>query len=182
MKGKISAISAAIAAALSLHLALAQSPSPTASPAPDQGAQDGGRRGNYEQFRQRMNERLKENLKVSDEEWAVIQPLIEKVQVKQREAGASRFGGGRPRGGPDGGSPGQGSGNRPERAGSEQAQALRTALDDANSTPEDLKAKLAALRESRKKAQAELEQTREELRKVLTLRQEASLVLIGILE
>ena len=48
---------------------------------------------NPEEFRQRMNERLKTSLKVSDEEWSVLQPLIEKVQTKQRDACGGRFGG-----------------------------------------------------------------------------------------
>jgi hypothetical protein len=59
---------------------------------------------------------------------------------------------------------------------------LRTALENENSSPEELKAKLTAVREQRKKATAELEQAREELRKVLTMRQEAALVAMGILE
>jgi len=44
------------------------------------------------------------------------------------------------------------------------------------------KAKLEAVRAAHKKAAAELEQAREDLRKVLTLRQEAALVMVGILE
>ena len=46
----------------------------------------GGRGFSMEDFRKRMEERLKGSLKVSDEEWAVLQPLIEKVQTKQRDA------------------------------------------------------------------------------------------------
>src|SRR6266513_1974404 len=73
---------------------------------PDPNARQGGRRGgnfNPEEFRQRMNERLKASLKVTDDEWAAIQPLIEKVQAKQRDAMGGRFGGfGRGPGGPGG--------------------------------------------------------------------------------
>ena len=37
-----------------------------------------------EEFRARMEERLKTSLKVSDDEWKVLQPLIEKVGEKLR--------------------------------------------------------------------------------------------------
>lgn len=178
----------AVALAASAVLATAQNANDPNQP------DRGNRRGNFEDFRQRMNERLKASLKVTDEEWAVIQPLLEKVQAKQRDAAGSRFGGRGPGGpgGPGGGTPGgdqgnrnQGNrdqGNRPDRAGSAESQALRTALENETSSPEELKAKLTAVRESRKKTAAELEQAREDLRKVLTLRQEATLVAMGVLE
>lgn len=159
-------------------------------------AQDdnGGRRrggGNFdpEQFRQRMEERLKESLKVSGEEWTALQPLIEKVTTKQRESMSGRFGGfGRGRdgggggGGGNAGGGGGGGGGRSERAGSAESEALRTAIESESTSPEDLKAKLAAVRAIRKKAADELAAAREDLKKVVTVRQEAVLVSMGILE
>jgi Spy/CpxP family protein refolding chaperone len=144
----------------------------------------GGRRGgNFEEFRQRMNERLKTSLKATDEEWSVLQPLIEKVQAKQREAVSGRFGGFGGRGGPGGGGDRDRGGDRGgNRGGSAESQALREAIEKDGTAPEEIKAKLAAVREQRKKAQGELEAAREELRKVLTVRQEAVLVTFGILE
>ena len=52
-------------------------------------------RGNFnpEEFRARMEERIKESLKVTSEEWTALQPLIDKVTTKQREAMSGRFGG-----------------------------------------------------------------------------------------
>ena len=155
-------------------------------------AQDQGRgnRGNFEEFRQRMNERLKTSLKVSDDEWAVLQPLIEKVQAKQREGfGGRGFGGGRGPGGDrggaagGGGNAGTGGGDRGgDRGGSPESQALRTALENESTQPEELKSKLAAVRDARKRSAAELASAREDLRKVVTVRQEAVLVSMGILE
>lgn len=176
---------------VSITAALAVTILPFTASISAQEAREGGRgergerggRGNMEEFRQRMAERLKTSLKVSDEEWGVIQPLIEKVQAKQRETMGSRFGGGFGRGGRDGGRDGaQGSSTTSSRPGAAEAQALRTAVENENTSADELKAKLTAVRESRKKAQAELEQTREDLRKVLTVRQEAALVSMGILE
>ncbi len=163
----------------------------------------GGDRGSFnpDEFRKQMSERLKTSLKVTDDEWAVISPLIEKVQTKMRESMGSRgFGGGGPggQGGPGGGgdrrrgegggSPtagapgGGGDSQRPDRAASPERDALRTALEDEKTSPEDIQAKLTALREVRKKSEADLNAAREELRKVLSVRQEAALVGMGMLE
>jgi hypothetical protein len=157
-------------------------------------AAPGGSPGGWEQFRQRINDRIKTSLKATDEEWAVIQPLLEKVQTLQRESYSGRmggFGGGfggrrRSEGGDQAaGAPSPASSPRPERtdrAGSPEAQALKAALDADGTSAGDIKAKLQALRDSRKKTMAALDQAREDLKKVLTLRQEATLVMMGILE
>jgi len=163
-------------------LAQEPTPAPSATPAANSPADPARPPGDrMEQFRQRMNEFLKTSLKVSDEEWAVILPLLEKVQSKQREALTGRFsalGGGR-RGGDRGGQPGA---NRPDRPVSAETDALKAALESESTSPADIKAKLEAVRAARKKAEAELDQAREDLRKVLTQRQEATLVMVGILE
>lgn len=148
----------------------------------------GGGRGNFnpEEFRARMAERLKTSLKVTDDEWTVLQPLIEKVTTKQRESMAGRFGGFGGRGsgpsGPGGGGDRGGNGGGGDRGGSAESQALREALEKDSTTPEDLKAKLNAVRESRKKATIELAAAREDLKKVVSVRQEAVLFSMGILE
>jgi hypothetical protein len=175
----IKVIIPAVAAALVLHSGVAFGQ--------DQGRGEGrgdrgergerGERRSPEEFRQRMNERLKSSLKASDEEWAVIQPLIEKVNAKQREAQGGRFGGRGGRGGPGGG-----DSNRPQSAASTASQALRTTLENESASPDEIKAKLTALREARKQAEVEVNKAREELRQVLSVRQEAALVSMGILE
>ena len=178
---------------------------PSVSTAPGEGRPEGGER--REDFRQRMEERLKSQLKVGDDEWTVIQPLVEKVYEKQRASGnfggpggpggGNREGGRRNReGGQEGGgnnpqaADNNGGGNRPQRreggggprGGTPETQALRTALADDNTTVNDIKAKLQAVRDQRKQAATELTQAREELRKVLNMRQEATLVMYGLLD
>jgi hypothetical protein len=203
---KLTAVTAALAASLSINapriLAQDATPAPSASAAPSAATQNGGGNrggGNQQDFRQRMNDRLKTALKVTDQEWAVIQPLLEKVQEKlmasmSGRGGPGGFGGGR-RGGP-GGPGGQGGnatagataggnnnqGGGPGRGGSPESQALRTALDTDSTPADEIKTKLQALRDSRKKAEAELETAREDLKKVLTLKQEATLVMMGVLD
>jgi hypothetical protein len=145
-----------------------------------------------EEFRARMEERLKTSLKVSDDEWKVLQPLIEKVGEKQR-AGFGGFGGFGGRGPGGGGGGGNAAGNtggggggdrqgRGNRGGSEESQALRTALESESTSPDEIKAKLAAVRDHRKKVAAELAAARADLLKVVTVRQEAVLVSMGMLE
>ncbi len=173
---KITVIAIAFAAMLLLNVpcSQAQNPAPangTAAATPAHGSGDRG-----EQFRQKMNEYMKATLKVSDEEWSVIQPLLEQVQTKQREAFSSRssfFG--KSRGGGD-------RSSHSDRPASPETDALKAALETDSATPVEIKSRLEAVRAARKKALAELEQAREDLRKVLTQRQEATLVMVGILE
>ena len=144
-------------------------------------------RGNFnpEEFRARMAQRMKESLKVTDVEWSVLQPLIEKVTNAQRNASGGFGGfGGRDRGGDRGGGGGDSNrgGGTSDRPGSAERAALRTALESDSTSADDLKAKLNAVREVRKKAAAELATAREDLKKVVTVRQEAVLVSMGLLE
>ena len=177
------ATATALAAVLLLNTPCSQAqdatPAPIAAPAAETPAAppapgNGGDR--MEQFRQKMNEFLKTALKASDEEWSIIQPLLEKVQTNQRETMMGRFNlpGGR-RGGGD-------RAGRPERPASPEVDALKAALEAEGASPADIKTRLEAVRAARKKALAELDQAREDLRKVLTQRQEATLVMVGILE
>jgi hypothetical protein len=155
-------------------------------------AQDARRGFDPEQMRERMMDRMKTELQTSDEEWAVIQPLLQNVMLKQREATAGRMGGmgafAGQRGRPDGPGQAQAQGARAGRpgvaqpAGTEQVEALSKALESPNTSASELKQRLAAVRTARQKAEAELKQAREELRQVLTVRQEANLVLMGIMD
>lgn len=161
--------------------------------------------GNRDDFRQRMAERIKAQLKVSDDEWTVIQPLLEKVGEKLMASRGGGFGGpggfGGNRGGGRRGGDNNAGGNQPAtadnnnqggdrgqrreggpRGGSPETQALAATLADDNSTVNDVKAKLQAVRDQRKQAATELAQAREELRKVLNMRQEAALVMDGLLD
>ena len=171
------------------------SPSATAAPSASVAA-SAAPQDRFAAFQQRMNDQIKTALKASDDEWAVIQPLLEKVQTAQRAAmmggGFGRFGGGRRGfgggggpggpGGPGGNGGGPGANAGSPRPGMAEADALRTALQSDATSNDEIKTKLQALRDARKKAQDTLEQAREDLKKVLTLRQEATLVQMGLLD
>ena len=185
MKMKPTILLSALALAASTLLATAQDTAAPKDAPKDAGANNpgGGRQrgGTPEEFMKRMSDALKTSLKVTDEEWTVLKPLIEKAQTAQREAGAGRgFGG---RGGPGRG--GDNAGGTPPadtRPGAAESAALRTAIESDSTSADDLKAKLAAVRAVRKKGAADLAVAREELKKVVTVRQEAVLVSMGILE
>jgi cysteine sulfinate desulfinase/cysteine desulfurase-like protein len=75
-------------------------------------------------------------------------------------------------------------GNQPRRFGPEptpEVAALEKAIEGKAST-EELKAKLASLREARKASAAKLEKAQDDLRKLLNVRQEAQLVVTGVLQ
>lgn len=152
-------LSTALALVVWAPLALAQ----------DQGG--GGGRWDPAKMQERMLQRQKEQLKVSDEEWTVLKPLLQAVTQKQWEQRMARF-----RGMGRRGRGGGGEDNSPA-----EVKALRAALEDENTPAADIQAKLKALRDANKARDAEIEKAREQLRQVLTVRQEAQLVLMGVL-
>lgn len=158
--------------------ALSQQDNPPAGPPP------GGGRGNFDpaQFRQRMMDRLKEQLEVTDDaEWKALEPLIQNVTEARRATmsgmGRGMFGGGPRRGSGDNAG---GGGRGPGGQSSPEADALQKAID-AKAPKAELKAALEKFVASRKAKQAELEKAQDELRKVLTSRQEAIATLDGLL-
>lgn len=127
-----------------------------------------------------MVERLKEDLQVTDEEWTVLEPRVRKVVDLQRQG--SPLGGGF-RGGRGGGQGGPGG---PGGAGFvqplPQQGELRDALSKQDTSSDEIKAKVEALRKARAKNDEELKAARTELRELLTPRQEAELIVRGILD
>jgi Spy/CpxP family protein refolding chaperone len=161
--------------------ALAQQDNPPGGP--------GGGRGNFDpaQFRQRMMDRLKEQLEVTDDaEWKALEPLVQNVMEARRGtmAGMGRMFGGGPRRGGGGdnanGGGGRGPGPGPGGPSTPEADALQKAID-AKAPKAEVKAALEKFVAARKAKQAELEKAQEELRKVLTSRQEAIATLNGLL-
>lgn len=147
--------------------------------------------GNFDpaQFRERAMNRIKEQLGASDDEWKVIQPKVEKVMTAQRETrgggfGFGGFGGGGGPGGRGGGGGGGGGGGdqQPTTAVGKASQDLRTTLEDKNAAPETISKKLASLREAREKARKDVADAQKDLKEILTQRQEAVLVINGMLD
>src|SRR5437870_3451960 len=171
--------------------------------------QDRPQRGNFDpaEMQQRRMDNLKEQLEVKDDtEWNAIKPLITKVMDAQRAAMADRMRGafrGFGRGGGQGGGGGGGAGfaagaggggtagdqgnggGRRFRGGfggepSPEADALEKAVE-AKASNSEMKAALAKYQEARKAKEAELAKAQNDLRKVLSVRQEAIATVNGLL-
>lgn len=159
----------------------------------------------------RMLNALRERMGVTnDEEWGLIADRIQKVTEARRSMGGGIGGPGGPGGMMFGGGPGgtrgpggtggtggergdrgaggdRGTGGQggtfrgpPQRGGSPEQTALTQAVTDKLPDAE-IKARLTKLRETRKANEAKLEKAQDELRAVLTVRQEAQAVLMGLL-
>ncbi len=169
-----------------------------------QPGQRGGQRGNMqgppgqgpggrfdpERMRQMMEQRMQEALGATDTEWKVLGPRVMKVQELSRQtSGGSRgmmFGRGM-RGGPGGqggpgGRRGPGGMDRELTEVEKVQEELQTTLENTAATPDAIKQQLTKLRQAREKAKQELAKAQQDLRQVLTLRQEATLVLMGMLD
>lgn len=174
-------------------------------PGPGPGGPGGGP-PDFAQMRQQMMDRLEDQMGATDDEWKAIQPLVEQVQQLQRQTGGrggpGMFGPGGPRpggpggpggdpggpqgqgggpGGPPNFGPGGGPGGPPSEVQQKQAD-LRETLQSQDASPDQIKAKLAALRDARAKAKANLAKAQDDLKQILSVRQEAVLVAFGILE
>jgi hypothetical protein len=150
-------------------------------------------RGNMtpEEMRQRQMDSLRESLEVKDDaEWTALQPKVSKVVDAQRDLMADRirgfFGGNRRRGGDNNNADDNGGQRRAQRGGfggepSAAVTALQKAIDDKAPTAE-IKAKLKAVQDEIKAKQAKVTAAQEDLRSVLTPRQEAIATVRGLLQ
>ena len=139
-----------------------------------------------EQIRQRMVSMFKERLEITnDDEWKIVEGRLNKVLQFKAQSMLASFGLGGTRMG------GFLTGDTPI------AQAIRTMLGldkvdpevdalkkaiEAHGSNVELKAALAKVLEARKLKQVALNKAEAELREVLSLRQEASLILVGLLD
>jgi len=179
-------------------LSLAQPPAAGGQGQGGPGDRGAGARFDPAQMRQRMMERMKEQLGADDQAWKVLEPRLTKVMELNRQAGGGFgrggmfFGGPRGQRGQRGGQGDQGAqGDRQRPPGMENReltavekaeQQLQTSLENQSAAAETIKAQLTAVRSEREKAKQALATAQQELRQILTVRQEAQLVLIGQLD
>ncbi|MEW6202236.1 MAG: hypothetical protein AB1546_09690 [bacterium] len=149
-------------------------------PQPTQPRERGMRGGmgmrNPDDFRAQMMGRLKENLKATDDEWKVLEPKIEKLSTLQRETRMdgmrAMFGSRR----------GQENEQQPTTELGKKTAELQKLLSDEKSGTEDIKAALKAVRDAREKTKVEITTAQNDLRGVVNVRQEAQLVMMGLLD
>lgn len=115
--------------------------------------------------RQRAFEDLKEQLRVPDQEWPVVKPRLQAVYDLVH--------------------PGRlmmGRGEQPKTELEQRSRELRELLQGENPAADQIKAKLAAFRVAKEKGTQELVNARRSLCQIMNLRQEAVLVLNGLLD
>ncbi len=146
---------------------------------PDNGGGGGG--GGPAQFMQRRLERLHDQMGVTnDTEWTVIETRAQKVFDAQMALFSFRGrGGGRPPGGGGGGD--MGGGRRgPGGPPSPELESLQNAIQN-NAPIEQIKTALEKVRAARKVKEAELEKAQNDLKAILTVKQEAVAVANGLI-
>jgi hypothetical protein len=115
--------------------------------------------------RQRAIEDLKEQLRLSDQEWSVIKPRLQTVydlvHPRLQMMGRNEL---------------------PKTEAQQRSWELRELLHDEKAAVDQIKAKLTALRAAKERTAQELTRAKLSLRQVMTLRQEALLVLNGLLD
>ncbi len=203
--------------------AFAQDNGGPGGPPNDNGPGGPGGPPDFSQMRQRMEAALKQRLGVTDDEWAVLSPKIQKVRQLQMQLRPPRpdFGPG-PRNGPPNGPPGadqngnnnqdqaspppppgnpndqsgppgggppdmnqQGPGGPPEMANSPVQKSLdhlNQLLHSTDASDSDIQAACDAVRKARATAKSDLAKAQDDLKSVVTPRQEAVLLAMGILE
>lgn len=156
------------------------------------GDDNGGRRGNFDpaDMQARLLTSLRERLEVTDdEEWKLISERITKVNELRRNTGGGGAMGFAGRGPQPGGNGNRGSdrggGDRGgtqggPRGGSTEMSALQSAIRDKLPDAE-IKSRLDRVRETRKDNEGKITKAQEELRALLTIRQEAVAVMFGLL-
>jgi len=115
--------------------------------------------------RQRAFEDLKAQLGLSDQEWSVVKPRLQRVYDLVR----SRM-------------PAMGRNEQPKTEVEQRSRELSELLRDEKAEVSQIRAKLTALRAAKERTVQELIKARQSLRQVLTLRQEAILVLNALLD
>jgi ribosomal protein L10 len=127
-------------------------------------------------YKKKADEQRRQTLGATEEEWTVLEPKFDKVQKLSNEIrfGAMMMGFGMARmGGPSA---------EQQSELQTSTQALSKVLQDKNATAGEIKTALQAYRDAKTKAKAALEQAQKELKEVLSVRQEALLVQMGLLE
>jgi hypothetical protein len=128
------------------------------------------RGGDVTPLRERMLSNIKEQMGVSEDQWKLLAPKVEKVMTLQREL----------RGGMGG--RGGNMASPPESALAQAQGDLRTALENKDTPPAEIAQKLAAYRAARDKARAELQTAQKDLKEGAAPRQEAVLAVNGLID
>ncbi|QQE11298.1 hypothetical protein JD969_17645 [Planctomycetota bacterium] len=145
---------------------------------------EGDPRARFGDMRARMMDRFREMLEFEEEEWELIQPYIENVtqlksQISNRQG---RMAGMTGRGG-RGMRTAESSSTKAEKTPMQKAsEKLRTLIDNPQASVESMQSALANYRQVREALESELALAQKDLKDLLTIKQEAQMVMFGILD
>lgn len=130
-----------------------------------------------ERFQRNALNNIKQVLGSNEDEFKVLEPKISHIMLLQYEqsAGFSPFSRRR-------GMAGALASTLPPSEVQKARLALRDLVEDKDAKPTEIAEKLRALREARATARTDLAQAQDDLRQFLTVRQEAALVAMGLLD
>jgi Spy/CpxP family protein refolding chaperone len=129
-----------------------------------------------------MDKRIQQNLQLTDDAWAKIQPLVDKVEQLAHEADTQHImHHGPPRPDEDGMGPDDND-EHPKSAIETAITNLQKVLSDKSSTDNKIEAATKAAEDAEKKAADDLATARKALKAALNSRQTAVLVAMGVLD
>ena len=134
-----------------------------------------------QQMQAMMDKRIQQNLDLSDDAWAKLQPLVDKVQelAHQNDTGPRMHG--RPhRDDDDNAGPDQ-QDDRPKTSVESAIADLKKVLSDKSSTDEKVQAATKVVEDAEKKSADDLADARKALKAAVNTRQLAVLVAMGVL-
>ena len=142
--------------------------------------------GNFDpaEMQQRIMDNIRDQMSVTnDDEWNVIQARVQKVMDARRDVGGPNFGRLFRRRNNDGGDNGPGGGRRGGGffgTPSPELESLQNAID--NKAPSDqIKDAMEKYRAAHKAKEAALEKAQDDLKSILTVKQEAVAVSLGLI-
>ncbi len=127
-----------------------------------------------------MDHRIQENLQLSEDAWAKIQPLVDKVEELEHQADTGPLMHGPPHPDDDGNGPPDDD-DRPKSPVETAITALKKVLSDKNATDEQITAATKVVEDAEKKVADDLTDARKALKAALNTRQTAVLVAMGVL-
>ncbi len=148
------------------------------------GGPDGGP-PDPEQMRAMMDTRIKKAMSVSDDAWATLQPLIDKVEDLEHQSDTGPMMHGPPHPDDDGDDhdgPGGDDDDHPHSPVETAISNLKKVLADKSSTDDAVQTAMTAVEDAEKKVKEQLVAARKELKAAVTLRQQATLVALGVLD
>jgi len=172
--------SVATMALLAASNLLAQNNPPPGGGPEDRRRHGRGGFGDPTEMRQRMMDNIREQFSVKDDaEWKLIEERVQKVMDARRDIGFGGSGMSRMFRRPGGDNNDRGDRRRFGPEPSAEEQALEKAID-SKASKEELKSAMAKYRAAKKEKESKLSAAQDELKKVLSVQQEAVALSMGL--